>query len=116
MDFCVRADDGRELWIDSGSLVLLPHPPIIERGPLGQRRPLFRQDTGELGKPISWIYDQELIGPGDRVEVVGTLDVVPHPGASAGSDRQPRLRPVLRGTTRQPVLVRRHFPGLGPAR
>jgi hypothetical protein len=109
VDFCIRADDGRELWVDTRSLVLLPHPPVTGRYAVGQRRHLYLQATGERRGPLSWIYDEELIAPGDRIEVSGTLDMVPHPSASAGSDRGPRLRPVLRGTAASPVQVRRFF-------
>ena len=112
VEFCVRADDGRELWVDPSAIVLLPHPPTTERSALSQRRALYRQATGERGSSLSWIYDEELIAPGDRIEVAGTLDLVSHPGASAGSDRGPRLRPVLRGTRAAPVQVRRHFLGV----
>jgi hypothetical protein len=111
--FSVLAEDGRELWVDPGALVLLPHPPERNREFVHRRRPLYQQATGHRGGPLSWIYDEEVIAPGDRVEVVGTLDLVPHPDAAASSDRQARLRPILRGTSSEPVRVRRHFPSLG---
>jgi hypothetical protein len=110
VDFSVRADDGRELWIDARSIVLLPHPPPRDHEFVHRRRPLYQQVNGRGPEAVSWIYDEEVIAPGDRIEVAGILDLVPHPDVSAGSDRQARLRPILRGTAADPVSVRRHFP------
>ncbi len=109
VDFCIRLDDGQEVWVDRSSIVLLPHPPFVGQAHGGRSRVLYQQLTGHPRGPLSWIYDEEVIAPGDRVEVAGTLDLVPHPDSPAGSDRQPRLRPVLRGTPGHPVRIRRHF-------
>jgi hypothetical protein len=109
-DFCVRGADGREVWVDTRSILLLPHPPPVDSRSLSDLRPLHVHIGQEEGAPISWIYDEEIIAPGERVQVVGRLDLESHPDGSAGSDRQPRLRPVLRGTPGEPVLVRRYVP------
>jgi hypothetical protein len=109
-DFGVRRADGREVWVDTRSILLLPHPPPVDSRSLSLLRPLHVHISQEEGAPLSWIYDEEIIAPGEPVEVVGRLDLEPHPDASVGSDRQPRLRSVLRGTPREPVLVRRYVP------
>jgi hypothetical protein len=114
VDFCVVTDDGRRIWVPAGPLVLLPHPPTTANWSISQRQPLYRRATGDPAGPLSWIYDEEVIGAGDRVEVTGIFDLEVDPDASAGSDRQPRLRPVLRGTQKEPVEVCRSFATLSP--
>ena len=83
-------------------LLLLPHPPrIVER----DVRPLLGSDWQSEGKRHGWVYHHQCIVPGDQVVVAGTLDFVPDLSASSGSDRQPRMIPVLVGSPTQPALV-----------
>jgi hypothetical protein len=113
-DFTVRLDDGQDVRVDTQHIQILPHPPDPEPPPVNGRRPLYVQTTGGENAPTSWIYGEETIAPGDHVELAGVLDLEPHPSAAAGSDRQARLHPILRGTARQPVRVRHHFATLSP--
>ena len=54
------------------------------------------------------IHDEDVVGPGDRIEVAGILDFAPHPLAEGG-DRQGKLLPVIGGGGR-PVYLRRGPP------
>jgi hypothetical protein len=118
LDFSVQALDGQEIWVESAHLALLPHPPVLDPR-FREQRPVFVHDgsgtsAGREGR-ASWVYVEEVIGPGDMVEVAGVLELVPHVAGSAGSDREPRLAPVLRGRPGRPVLVQAGAPAASRA-
>ena len=64
------------------------------------------EPNGDPENWLSWIYDEETIAPGDRIEVTGTVDLAPDPTASVASDRQPRLTRILRGTAEDSIRIR----------
>lgn len=110
VDFDLRLEDreGGLARISGPHLVLLPDPPPLTERLDGKWAGLVMAGDGR--SPLAWIYQQEIVRPGDEVEVVGTLDFTPSPSGSSGSDRQPRLAPMLVGTPGRPVYVRPLLP------
>jgi hypothetical protein len=106
VDFAVEQANGSHLRVELSQLQLLPHPPAPPRDPIAYRAQAFVDGpTGEAAGYAS-IYGEEVVAPGDIIEVVGTYDLLPDP-QSAGSERGARLSPLLRGTADAPVYLRR---------
>jgi hypothetical protein len=108
VDFEVALPDGERVLVSADHLVLLPHPPRFPAKHL-PARPL----PNDGSKPDeAWIYSEEALVPGQAVVAAGILELVVDPTAAVASDRQSRLRSVLRGDPHRPVYLR---PGAGSA-
>jgi hypothetical protein len=105
IDFCVQLDDATAVEVQTEHLVLVPHPPQPPKD-LFAGRPVLADDLQVEQRAYAWIHHEEIIAPGDLVDVAGILDHAALPSGSAGSDRQPRLVPVLRGDPHHPVCIR----------
>jgi hypothetical protein len=115
LDFVVRMDDGTDVLVRAEDLVLLPHPPSLPKD-LFEGRPVLSEALQTEKRPYGWVYREEVIAPGDRVDVLGVIDHVIDPSGSVGSDRQPRLIPLLTSAPRAPVCVRVVLPPEPPIR
>lgn len=106
VDFDVEMDGGERVWVRVSHLVFLPHPPPTAR----QTLPIPAASTPNTGER-SWIYREDLLAPGDVVELAGTLHVASDPRGRVAFDRQPRLVSVLEGDDSSPILLRTAKPG-----
>lgn len=52
-DFCVRGADGREVWVDTRSILLLPNPPPLESRSLSMVSPLYVHFSPDENGPRS---------------------------------------------------------------
>jgi hypothetical protein len=104
VDFDLELPDGSLVWVRSDELRLLPNPPTgADEDRLD--KPILLSDPSWDPGQQAWIHRIETVVPGADVEVAGIVDLVPDPRGSAGSDRQPRLAPVLVGEPGRPLYV-----------
>jgi hypothetical protein len=69
---------------------------------------------GDVGRTaLALLLAEDRFSPGDRVEVCGTVDFSPLPGALSGGFRADRLGPQLIGRPGRPLVLRRLDPSNG---
>jgi hypothetical protein len=100
IDFLLEIDDGEPLLISVREAFLEDGPDTVSQQPahpsvLGAR-------TG-----ANVVYREARLGPGDRIEALGVLSRQIDPTLSAGPERAPPLRLVVRAGGRLPLLVRK---------
>ncbi len=101
VDFDVVLSTGESVRVLTTELVMLPHPPRILR----QEVPV-PLEPGDSTDSKAWIYSEEVVSPGDEVEVAGTLRFVVDPAGYSASDHQPRMVSLLTGDPSAPAVLR----------
>jgi hypothetical protein len=86
------------LWVTVGSTL---GEPRVHDEPLWSR-----VDDAERGIVV-FVHAEELIRPGDEIEVLGTLDYVIDPAVDRPGYRESPLGARLRGTKARPLVLRR---------
>jgi hypothetical protein len=86
------------LWVTSGSTL---GEPRVHEEPLWSR-----VDDPERGVVV-FIHAEELIRPGDEIEVLGTLERVIDPAVDRAGYRESPMGALLRGTKTRPLVLRR---------
>jgi hypothetical protein len=106
-DFRIALTSGERVTVKVWHAVFVPQSRIAAQGASG-RKPLWtRLEEDESGHRVVLVYLEELIRPGDRVEVVGLAESGVDPDGDALGYRGPRMGTTLRGTRARPLLIRR---------
>jgi hypothetical protein len=103
--FRLRLADGDSITVDVADAVLLSDNPLLAQ-PRFLGRPIFSRVEDEEQGLVVFVYAEDVIGPGDEIEVLGTVDLAVDPKAEAGY-RGSRLAATLRGTRLRPLIIRR---------
>jgi hypothetical protein len=101
VDFDVVLSTGKSVRVLASELVLLPHPPR----PLRQEVPVPVAPADSTDSN-AWIYSEEVVSPGDEVEVAGIIRYVVDPAGYSASDHQARMVSLLTGDPSVPVVLR----------
>jgi hypothetical protein len=84
---------------------LSDHPLIAE--PRFRGRPLWTRVEDEEKGVVVFVYAEDLVGPGDTIDVLGVLTREVDPAGAAASDRGARLGMRIAGTAERPLLLRK---------
>jgi hypothetical protein len=112
IDFVVELPSGESVAVRSRGAYLVPQPPETRRLFWGRNMQALPSPLRRLARADRYsavtetIFGESNLRPGERVEVVGTLDHEVSPQAAAAG-RGARLHPVLKATGMTPLLVRR---------
>jgi hypothetical protein len=107
LPFRLMLADGVHVSVDVSNAVFVSSHPLVEE-PRFDGRPLFSHiEEREGSNAVCFCYAEDVLGPGDEVEVLGTYCEEPDPVGYLQGYRGARLAPRLTGSGLRPLLVRR---------